>query len=649
MARKPYPEDQEKITIQDDWTEQTLFNNIANENYGVVFPFQASELESDFPEPDGAHQHEYVVVIGNDTQAWIYFWNRIFLLSGYRRSRFHTLCLAAESLRNQSYTAAVRRFITRFTFREGNSPPRVGLVSFDLAEEVLAPMRQELFDGLDILSFIQPVQANEFPAIGKEFRAYPEFDRSRTFFDREPTTQQQGTARKTLLNIPESPVDLSRGTWIMDVRVEQIPEFRFYSNEKMWWKVPRKREVARLFVAGPARVAGDYSISAEIHQKTVFDLIIPDEWSVLIAALGLGHGTAWTADLKLESISSEYKSIRLSDKGGYANGLISLFRGLFQAGHFFESSFWRGIAERLCRLSVPEEEAVLTRIRNKLDKQKAILSNAGAGNADSLQWLSRYVLQVARQQHMLDEEIRFPLLDKLFHAQREEYISRNPLFRPDNSEDAIKADRERVTRDLRQVLQYWTEAGVFLQGVRLHCDNCGSNYWQHVDDVAEKNHCHGCGADVALPVEAPWTYRLNSLVRNAIAFHGCMPLILTLYTAREFPTRHSFLFVPGIALYKEYTDKSPAAEIDFIAVADGKTVIGEVKTSLEEFSQKEITKLADLAKKQRPDVAILGCLRGDAMQLERRKAELEALLVGTGCAVKTISPGSSALELTPHP
>jgi len=213
---------------------------------------------------------------------------------------------------------------------------------------------------------------------------------------------------------------------------------------------------------------------------------------------------------------------------------------------------------------------------------------------------------------MLDEEIRFQLLDKLFHAQREEYISKNPHFRPDTSEDGLTTDREQTTRTLRRSLQYWTEAGVFLQGVRLHCDNCGSNYWQHVDGVAEKNTCHGCGADVALPVEVPWSYRLNSLVRNGIAFHGCMPLVLTLYSARQLPTRHSFLFVPGIALYKEYRDRTPAAEIDIVAVADGKTLIGEVKTSSEEFSPQELAKLAELAKRLQPDVAILGCLRGDA-------------------------------------
>jgi len=174
--------------------------------------------------------------------------------------------------------------------------------------------------------------------VGKQFRPYPEFDRSGSeLFHREPTTQQQASARNTLLNIPESAIDLSRGTWMMDLRVEHVPEFHFHSNEIVWWKVPRKRAAAHLFVSGsgPARVAGDYSISTEMHQQTVFNLIIPDEWSVLLAALGVGHSNTWNADLKVKRSHSDYKTVRLSDKGGYAKGLIGLFRGLHQAGPFF--------------------------------------------------------------------------------------------------------------------------------------------------------------------------------------------------------------------------------------------------------------------------------------------------------------------------
>jgi len=63
---------------------------------------------------------------------------------------------------------------------------------------------------------------------------------------------------------------------------------------------------------------------------------------------------------------------------------LDLFGGLQNAGSFFENSFWRRIAERLAKRDPSSYENLFATIRNKLSKQKAILSNIVAGKEGHL-------------------------------------------------------------------------------------------------------------------------------------------------------------------------------------------------------------------------------------------------------------------------
>lgn len=339
----------------------------------------------------------------------------------------------------------------------------------------------------------------------------------------------------------------------------------------------------------------------------------------------------------------------LSDKGDYINGVFGLFGGLQGAGSFFQNSFWRSIVEDLSKRNASTEEGVLLRVRNKLKKQKAILSNIVAGQDDALEWMSRYVLKLARDQHMLDSDISFNVLKDSFHDQREEFIKKNPGFRKDSSKEGIEADRKQATNDLYRSLQSYTNNGVFRQGVHLRCHHCGSKYWQEISEVRQQNKCQGCGEIVSLSVKADWRYRLNSLIRNAVAFQGSIPVILSLYDLRSTPTRHSFMCVPGLEFYKDYKERKPEAELDLVCISDGRLVIGEIKTSCKEFLPKELRKLADHAKIFGAQVIVLGCFQDPKNQINQKKSELEGLLGDEHYQVRTIVPQDYIFESTPHP
>lgn len=87
---------------------------------------------------------------------------------------------------------------------------------------------------------------------------------------------------------------------------------------------------------------------------------------------------------------------------------------------------------------------------------------------------------------------------------------------------------------------------------------------------------------------------MNSLVRNGIALHGCVPVTSALKYLRE-RARESFIYTHGVALFKDYGDSKPEAEIDLLCISNGKLVCGEVKSSASEFTREELAKLARVA------------------------------------------------------
>ena len=77
---------------------------------------------------------------------------------------------------------------------------------------------------------------------------------------------------------------------------------------------------------------------------------------------------------------------------------------------------------------------------------------------------------------------------------------------------------------------------------------------------------------MAIRVEEGWTYRLNSLVRNAVAHYGTIPVIWTIASLR-WRSRSMFLYSPGVELFRSYDDPDPVSDLDVVCVQDGKLLI----------------------------------------------------------------------------
>jgi len=639
-AFPPVPDDWARLQVQNNWTPSELFHSIAHMP-NPLFPFQSSAAHAVAPRRIDAAREEYCILIGDNAETWLYFWNRIFLVRDYLRRGWNTLCLSPTLLQEGSFVGPLREFLRRRAHRSGNSPARLTLQSFECSEDELAELRERILNGLDIFPASKKLRSGEFPTL--------QIARPEVYIGwGQATTRQQGTSRKSLLSPPGSRVPIDQGTWVMDLRVQYIPRFAFYINEVLSWKLPRRVGIAEAFLnQRRCRVDADYSLSAEMQHLEPFILTLPEESEIFYRAAGIVDVNSYNANLRIIVKKPKFRRLSPWDKGLYLSGILELFGGLQSAAHFFEHSYWRSVFE-LLSLGSPEKEAGLfERVRNRLEKNKlSIASQLAGGHSKPIDWLSRLVIRHASELQLRPDEISFSELESDFQEQRERSIAANPEFRTATSPEEIEKDRKSARADLRGVLQELTDGGVLQQGIRIRCINCGSRFWREMGTLQQKVRCDGCNATVPVPVESVWSYRLNSLIRNGVALHGCVPVVSALRDLRE-RARESFIFTHGVGLFKEYGDPKPESEMDLLCISDGKLVCGEVKSSASDFTREELAKLAGIAADIKADqVAISAFSDPDGLMTEHSKTLAD--LLPAGCDVLICGPSQWAFQPQPH-
>jgi hypothetical protein len=642
---RPYSEDVPRVSVDDDWDDVRLLRELAKLPY-FVCPSAAAASNAKFPGAKfGASEGEYWLIVGDDTAAWLLFWNRVFCVTPYRRNRWHTLCVPPDRLLDAAFVDAMRAFLRTHLQRSGSHPPWLHIQSPTLEEGDLSAIADRLCQRLDVLPRPERVDASRSPLtlLSPVVPRYPDFE-VEGLFEPSDVSEQQALGRTFLLHAPPSTVSVRDGTRVLELRIEYQPRYSFYSNEKLWWRLPKRHSLVRLFVTGhTGRIDATGSLSIELAGERAVELRVPSDNEVLIAALHDKQVDCAPVGVRPPRPLS-YGFMQLSDKGRYVTGILELFGGLQPASRLVENSFWRGVVEHIGHRSPNKEADALTSIVNKLKKQRAELFSQLRGE-ERLHGFARYILDLARSQRTKEVDISWEWVCDRFLRHRKEAIKANPGLEEDDSPEGLEREPSRVLADLRQTLQWLVDARIFFQGVRFRCSRCGSAYWLEVSETRQETTCTGCRSIVSLRVEENWTYRLNSLVKSGVAQHGCLAVIWTLARLRE-EASTSFFYAPGLELYDQYEDETPAAELDLVCISDGRIVIGEVKTSADGFSEKELRTLGECAKRIRPDIIVLAAFRDPHKRLNQHAENLKGLFPNGEFEIRSFTPDASVTSPT---
>ncbi|TAK06315.1 hypothetical protein EPO44_05540, partial [bacterium] len=130
--------------------------------------------------------------------------------------------------------------------------------------------------------------------------------------------------------------------WMVDLEIQYHPERYGYTNIRPSWNLPKHLGIAEKFF-DPYRqcrvVTGGLLSAAIASTEPSIGIRIPSDLTVVWTYLEKHHSNRHSRRTKGPPV--RFRSLRVSDKGKYLQGLIQLFGNLFSCGHFFEDPFWR--------------------------------------------------------------------------------------------------------------------------------------------------------------------------------------------------------------------------------------------------------------------------------------------------------------------
>lgn len=566
---------------------------------------------------------DFIVCLGEGPWNVMHFWNEVYFRTyrGPWNFGIDQLWLPPKILDDQ---AAYEQLVTviRRRVHSGQHQRRLRAVSYDheqpeldkLASKICKDVRSHLIPGKS-----EQIQKGYFPAI--------ESTKPMQFVIRPPQ-HEHVRGQKTFLNL-QKPEEVSLDgleCWMVDLAIENPSQEAFAANLSPWWKLPRVGAVAGLFTRPTAsKVTYDGRLSLQVgtnEQKIL--LSIPTRGPLFQNLLAPSFWYTLTADLRHSIPHPPQPALRLSDKGKYLQGLLTLFGSLRNAVYFFEHPFWRSTLTELCcpRKSEQVKAKATKTIRKEADK---FIREYATDKENAVLWLTETVLQAAEKIPGVEELLQYGSLKESYAS----YVSKL----------ASKEEQHYAsTEDLKETLSQLTRAGVLLQGSEVRCDHCLSQFWYHVDELGKSIACKGCRRDIPLLAEGSWSYRPNALLRKGLREYGLLPVFRLI--GRLFEKHNdNFIFLAGAEL-GNYTDAGfvSAEEIDLTWIRDGEFGIADVKSSTKGFSTDDTDKLVKRAKVARPGTVLLAATEGEDSEIEKWRQKVNQQLEPMGIQVKACGP-----------
>jgi hypothetical protein len=330
-------------------------------------------------------------------------------------------------------------------------------------------------------------------------------------------------------------------------------------------------------------------------EPTLSIKLIDDE--SVFRALIIGRNTpVYKIDPRAKLVDQSFGDVQQSDKGRYLSGFLALFSGLSFAYQILEERYWRRMFGILSNQNLSKDEKKQKSIINKLKKGIQKYGADFQGKPEGLEWLSKYVLQLSKDQATIGKELLF----KDFVKEAEKELKDFTLLRQENQKFEFNE------QDVKDAMSNLTESNILLMGVRPHCPLCGYANWYHIDEAQQTLQCKGCGYKYPIRPQEEWYYRLNSLVQAGCAQHGLVPVILVLgQLLRE--SKLSFIFTTSLDLFKQ-RKSTPFGDLDIVCIQDGRFIIGEIKQSIGLFTKSDFNKMGNIAELLKPDILLFSSL-----------------------------------------
>jgi hypothetical protein len=247
--------------------------------------------------------------------------------------------------------------------------------------------------------------------------------------------------------------------------------------------------------------------------------------------------------------------------------------------------------------------------------------------------LAALILKAARTLRKPMDYISYDDLSEQWELYRKAYWLENPQQLVSDDPEEWDAYEQ---RSLDSCLTELRRRQILFQGYQWTCGYCHHKNWLDLSELTAEFVCGICKQAEPAPINIKWLFRPNQFVIESLRDHSVLSLVWTL-VALQARCRSSFFFAEPTWFYFDRDGDGPDAEADLLVVLDGKAAVCEVKASWAIIRAKDISSLVAVAKRMRPDTAILAVMdTGKKFETEIDSAINELLALGISFELLTL-------------
>ena len=419
-------------------------------------------------------------------------------------------------------------------------------------------------------------------------------------------------------HLADAPIrqSFTTGHWASDFILEHDGPRSLLGERR--WMLPRRWRLAGAFkvefisdtrhaVVPRARGSREGRLTTFVDSAhPIASIRVPAPRSALEYALAVDGRHAQSERARGEIIpASKADWVRPGNEARYLTGVLGLAGGLEPATSFLLHPFLRTEFANLGGTPNPTR-----RDTESTDARFAKWAKRGTRydlkNADDRNALSNLIVRTAR-------ELKHPKLFTSYRKFRESWAAHRAALRAAHPQQTQGTPEERADWDLQEeksldaCLLALRHRHMIFQGHRWVCPRCSHHNWQDFTDLSAELVCAICKQVRLAPIDIQWLFRPNEFLIECLRDHSTLSLIWLLHTLTQ-RARYSLIYAgPTEFGFSPYSEASEG-ECDLLVLVDGRALLCEAKSSWRDVRPGELDKLADLALRLRPDIALLAVM-----------------------------------------
>jgi hypothetical protein len=481
----------------------------------------------------------------------------------------------------------------------------------------------------DIVPSAEALQnAIESSRFGGDLFARPDWTR---FMWSPPTARPPASVPDHLSDAPVRQA-FTGGYWCTDFIFEyEGPGPRMAPENR--WMLPRRWRMAGAFKASlvgePLYVARPYVrrsrdgnlailVSTDHPVETI---LVPTAYEAMKYALA-ADGAMAEPDAEHERALPPSKVVwtEPSNEARYLTGVLGMTGGLGRADDFLLHPF---LLETLAKLggtpNLPADKVTPTvnRLRKRAQREAAFdLKVEGERQA-----LAHLIVKAARMLKTPMDFVSYNHLKASWKAYRATYWAAVPPEHRPNPDVAWDKHEE---ESLDACLIELRRRQIVFQGHQWTCRECHHRNWVDFAALSPELSCEVCKQPTQVPIDIPWLFRPNEFLIESLRDHSVLSLVWVLSALRQ-KCRRSLIFIGPTWFGFTNQSSSPDAEADLLVILDGRALLCAVKSSWHGLRRAHIADFIELARRLRPDTALLAVMeagRGPENDLAAARAQL---------------------------